>query len=74
MMMSERLLTEEPEWAVGVWNRFVRVGDDVDVTLDDGSKRRTKTRSEAWVAAGGVALVQVEGIAGGYRLSRVMRK
>ena len=73
-MMSEKLWIEEAEWAVGVWNRFVRVGDDVDVTLDDGSKRRTKTRSEAWVAAGGMALVQVEGIGGGFRLSRVMRK
>ena len=52
------------------WNAHWRVGQAVRVLLDDGSFRKTKTRSEAWIVCGR-PLVQVEGIAGGYSLRRV---
>lgn len=46
------------------------VGTVVDVRRDDGTTLRTKTRSRPWLLCGS-AVVLVEGISGGYRLSRV---
>ena len=60
----------EQEFLVGRWNRDVDVGLSVEVLRDDGAVERRCTRSKAWVAAGPVALVKLEGIAGGFRLSR----
>jgi hypothetical protein len=57
--------------AVESWNRVVPVGANVDVTLDDGSIKQTKTRSEAFMLGGHTAVVFLEGFPGAYSLSRV---
>ena len=56
---------------VDSWNAHWVIGTSVRVLLDDGSFRKTKTRSEAWIVAGKHPLVSVEGIGGGYSLFRV---
>ena len=53
------------------WNVSVAVGSQVSVQLDDGSVLETKTRSEAWVLGGHTAVVLLDGVTGGYLLSRV---
>ena len=58
-------------WMVEVWNRFVPLGAEVVVQLDDLSVRYTRTRSDAWVTDADMPVVKVEGIAGGYLLTRV---
>ncbi len=47
-------------------------GTPVTVRKDDGTILETKTRSIPWLL-GGVAVIMVEGIAGGYALERVRR-
>lgn len=50
------------------------VGTPVVVTLDDGQRMHTKTRSEAWDVYSGdkpIGLVLIEGRSGGYSLARV---
>lgn len=47
-------------------------GTPVIVTKDDGSEFPTKTRSEPWELCG-TAVIMVEGIRGGYALSRVRK-
>jgi len=61
----------EAKLRVDDWNAHQRIGQAVRVLLDDGSFRKSNTRSEAWVASG-QPLVQVEGISGGYSLYRVV--
>lgn len=54
------------------WEAFpVPVGTLVSVTKDDGSRVVTKTRSNPWKLGGGTPVVMVEGISGGYLLTRV---
>ena len=48
-----------------------REGESVIVTLDDGTKWKTKTRSEPWLLGGHTWVVQLEGRAGCYDLRRV---
>jgi hypothetical protein len=60
----------EVKLMVDSWNAHQRVGTAVRLLLDDGTFRKTKTRSEAWIASG-QPLVQVDGICGGYSLYRV---
>lgn len=55
------------------WNDSVPVGADVIVTKDNGTEHRTKTRSDAWVVGDHTAVVKVDGISGGYMLSRIRR-
>lgn len=57
--------------AVTDWNERHAVGAAVDVRLDDGTVKRTVTRSVAWLLGGGQPVVSVVGIAGGYSLERV---
>ena len=57
--------------AVDRWNLHHRVGTPVIVLRDDGSEFETVTRSTAWLLGGHSAVIQVEGIAGSYSLSRV---
>jgi hypothetical protein len=57
--------------SVNAWNAKVGVGDRVVVTKDDKSEFETVTKSEAWMLGGHTAVVMVEGISGGYMLSRV---
>lgn len=53
------------------WNSQRQAGASVDVRLDDGSIKKTKTRSDAWLMGGHTAVIMLEGIAGGYMLERV---
>ena len=53
-----------------LWNAMHPVGTEVDRTDDLGNVHRTRTRSIAWVICGH-ASVMVEGITGGYLLSRM---
>jgi len=65
-----RMSEAEVTLMVDSWNAHQAVGTEVRVLLDDGSFRKTKTRSEAW-RLGPMPVVQVEGIGGGYSLRRV---
>lgn len=72
--MSTRIAIPNPrkvEAAARAWNEKHKVGCKVDVTLDDGSIKETTTASEAWVLGGHTAVIKLEGITGGYSLSRV---
>jgi hypothetical protein len=60
----------EVKLLVDSWNAHYGFGTAVRVLLDDGTFRKTKTRSNAWMV-GPMPVIQVEGIAGGYRLFRV---
>jgi hypothetical protein len=62
---------QEAAFQVESWNAHNRVGQAVRVLLDDGSFRRTKTSSDAWVVAPASPVVVVEGISGGFSLLRV---
>jgi hypothetical protein len=46
-------------------------GAPVEVTKDDGTKVVTKTRSAPWKLGDGTPVVMVDGISGGYLLTRV---
>lgn len=60
----------EEEYLVARWNRDVLVGTPVEVLRDDGAVETRATETQAWVAAGPVAVVALSGIAGGYALRR----
>lgn len=49
----------------------LKIGTAVMVRLDDGSDFATITRSEPWKLGHGEWVVKVEGISGGYLLSRI---
>jgi hypothetical protein len=73
-MTTNRIAIPNPrkaEAAARDWNTKHRIGTLVEVRLDGGSLKETKTRSEAWVMGGHSAVVMLEGIAGGYSLRRV---
>lgn len=53
------------------WNARHRVGAEVELQHDNGSKVRTRTRSEAQVLSGHSVVVWLEGISGCYLLERV---
>jgi hypothetical protein len=53
------------------WNAKHPLRIDVFVRLDDGSIKRTKTVSKAWLLGGHTAVILVEGISGAYSLARV---
>lgn len=57
--------------AIAEFNASVEIGAAVDVTLDDGSVLRTRTRSEAQILGGHTAVIWVDGIGGAYLLDRV---
>ena len=48
-------------------------GKKVKVYKDDGSIFETVARSEPWKLGDGTSVIAVEGIAGGYLLSRVVK-
>lgn len=56
---------------VKAWNRDYPEGTPVYVVKDLGEVLETATRSVAWMAGGAHAMVLVDGISGGYILSRV---
>ncbi|MCK9420245.1 MAG: hypothetical protein M0R70_12785 [Nitrospirae bacterium] len=53
------------------WNKLHPIGTAVVVKKDEGHKLFTITRSEAWQLGSGTAVILVEGISGGYKLTRV---
>lgn len=53
------------------WNLKHGFQVSVTVTLDSGETKRTKTRSHAFVANSGHAVIYLEDISGFYLLSRV---
>lgn len=53
------------------WNRNNDVGTNVNVKMDSGEIRKTKTRSAAQVLSGHSAVIWLEGITGCYLLDRV---
>lgn len=61
---------DEADAAAERWNAAHPVGIAVDVTRDDGSILRTRTRSVAWRVCDHTSVL-VEGITGGYLLERV---
>lgn len=63
-----RIYELEQELMVAKWRYPEDI--EVDVTLDDGKVWRTKTRSVAWYASSGSALILLEGMTGGYLLER----
>jgi hypothetical protein len=65
-----RLSDGEVALMVAAWNAHNRVGTAVRVLLDDGSFRKSRTASEAWMV-GPMPVVKFEGIGGGYSLLRV---
>lgn len=62
-----RIYELEQELMIEKWRYPVDI--EVDVTLDDGTIWRTKTRSQPWIPCGS-ALILLEGKAGGYLLER----
>jgi hypothetical protein len=62
--------TAQAQAQADLWNAMHPVGTEVDRTDDLGNVHRTRTRSIAWVICGH-ASVLVEGITGGYLLSRM---
>ena len=62
---------EESRAAVEKWNNNYAVGQRVVVTRDFGEQTFTRTRSGAYVAYSGHAVIFVEGITGWYLLERV---
>ena len=66
----DRELSELREYAVELFNRFVPCGTDVLVTLDNGVKKPSTTRSAAWSMGGEhPPLVMLEGVSGGYKVT-----
>lgn len=65
-----RISDDEVKLMVDSWNAHQRKGTAVRILLDDGSVRKTKTRSEVWME-GPVPVVALDGICGGYLLFRV---
>lgn len=55
------------------WNAACPVDTAVEVTLDDGKIMKSRTTTPAWVMGGHSAMVTVDGISGGYMLSRVRK-
>lgn len=64
--MKARLAALEAE----NWNFKYPVGTLVKVSMDDGTTRITKTRSEAYVCDAGYPVAFFEGISGYYLLDR----
>jgi hypothetical protein len=58
-------------WDLDLWNSLNPVFSPCELTLDDGSKVITKTRSVAWNLGHGQAVVLVDGRAGGQMLERL---
>ena len=65
-----KMADREVALLVESWNAHWRSGTAVRVLLDDGSFRKTKTASEAWMV-GPMPVVKVEGLGGGFSLLRV---
>lgn len=70
-VMASTAAVELSRFEAETWNREHPSGTDVDVTMEDGSIRPTKTRSQAFVLGTHTASVWVIGVIGPCLLSRV---
>lgn len=70
--MKTRNPKTDPAKAADDFNARTPIGTPVEVRLDNGTTRRTRTRSGAFVLGGHTAVVMLEGITGGYLLERVV--
>ncbi len=57
---------------VAEWNRRWPAGTRCTLIDDVGRATETATRSEAWLVGPAMPVVKVDGIAGGYRLERII--
>lgn len=55
-----------------VFNEQWPAGTDVYYVNDHGIPQRTRTRSQAWVAAESMVIVSIEGRSGGVDLGRII--
>jgi len=69
-----RELVKTKTMSAEMWNKHIEPGTEVTVVLDNRSLLETKTRGLAWEVADGIAVVCVEGKAGGYRLNHVLTR
>lgn len=58
---TQRALAQNWPWPIGT---------EVTVKRDNGDETITRTRSMPWMV-GGIAVIALEGISGGYRLDRL---
>jgi hypothetical protein len=57
--------------SIDLFNSVTPIGTEVIQVLDDGTERRTTTRSEAWMLGGHTPVVMLTGVSGCYALNRV---
>ena len=62
---------EKQNEVIEAFNKANPIGTIVDVTKDDSSVDRTKTRSEAWLMGTHPAMIMLDVFSGGYMLQRV---
>jgi len=65
MKMKKRDLKE--------WNKNFPIGTRVILTKDTGEEVQTVIRSKGWLLGNGMPLVLVDGIRGGYSISRIRK-
>ena len=70
--MPDDILKLQETTRAEIWNSRFPPGTPVTVIEDLGGQIETITVSEAWLLGGGHAVVKVNGLAGGYQLSRVI--
>ncbi len=59
------------EQQVEMFNRAYPVGTKVLLRMDDGGRKETTVRSQAWILGGHTVVAKFEGISGGYLINRV---
>ena len=59
------------EMTADEFNEWYPIGHPVTVTLDDGSIKNSNTRSIAWNLGHGNPVIKIDGLKGGYDLSRI---
>ncbi len=55
------------------WNKDFPIGTRVILTKDNQEEIKTTVRSKGWLLGNGMPLVLVEGIRGGYSISRIRK-
>lgn len=72
--MKKNKTQQIAELSVENWNLKHPMGAAVKLLKDSGDVIETKTRSEAYIAASGHAVIFVDGVSGYYLLDRVTAK
>ena len=73
MSRTDSLAIAQGQALAEAWNEHTPEGTAVELIDDLGTRHRTRTRSVAWTFGSGEPVVMVEGRAGGYLLSRLVR-